>query len=198
VNVDALGSRRVGVLGETLPAQPVVEQVRDREQNRRDVELGIAGAHHARELKEGVDLHDLDPGRCVDRVSRHPVERQLHDPVCPGIAIVVRVAEKTAVAVEECEVDTPAVNSQPAHRPPLVSNVFGDARLDLRPQPERIPVEVALHGDRPVVESVQLAQIEADAIPSAGKHPAVRGTEVDGQVLSRPTHPCSSARGAAA
>src|SRR5439155_14116743 len=90
--------------------------------------------------------------------------------------------------VKQREVHPPAIDPHPTDASRARRNVSGDSGLDLRPESQRVPMEMTHDTDGLVVEPMDLAQSKVVAVPGGGEHPAIRGPQVDGQVVRHATH----------
>jgi hypothetical protein len=77
----------------------------------RDLERRRAAHDHRQQLIERVDLHKLDAGALEDLLTRHTPECLVKHPVGAPVAVVVRVGDQGAVAVEQGEVHAPGIQA---------------------------------------------------------------------------------------
>ena len=65
------------------------------------------------ELIQGIDGHELDPGRVVNLLFADPVQHLLHNSFRPAVSVMVRILEQLAMLSQQCVVNTPCVDSDP-------------------------------------------------------------------------------------
>ena len=117
--VIALGGRGVAELAGGSAGKPVVEEVRHGEERGRTLQRRRLVDHHGKQLVEGVDLHELDAGLREDLLAGHAFEGLLQHAVCPIVAVVVGVADQSALPIEQAEVDAPGIQADARKRPEL-------------------------------------------------------------------------------
>src|SRR5206468_3866574 len=109
--IEALRGRRVGELADTGARQPVVHEVRDQEQVLGDPQSWILVRCHRRELENRVDRDQLDAGPLVPLAARYAGEDAVDGARPPRVAVVARVLDQPAPAIEQPEVDRPGVDA---------------------------------------------------------------------------------------
>ena len=91
--------------------QPVVQQIRDRDERARGVDERRRRAAGGIELVHRVDRQKLDAGDRVDPLAAHALEHGVHHAVGASVAIVIGVLEQVAALADERVVDAPAVDA---------------------------------------------------------------------------------------
>lgn len=185
---EALRGRGIGVLGHLTPGHPVVEQVRHEQERGGRGELGIAGEPHSGELVECVEGQTLDAGPRIQRLRWYAPVDLLRYPRGALVAVMVGVAQQPPRRVQQREVHPPGVDADPGGRPVLLRGVLRESRLDLLPEPQRVPIETAHHLRRVIRKAVQLAQIEAPPVPPPDHYTATGGAQVDREKVLQLMH----------
>jgi len=143
-----------------------VEQVGQHEQRLGRVELRVAAIAHGEELEERVELQELDAGNVEDHIAGHDGAGGLHHAAGAGIAIGHRVAHQPPGAVQQSEVNAPGVDANACGRFAVLGGVARHPRLELSPQPQRIPVQPVVDRGGAVGEAVQFLKLEVCAVPA--------------------------------
>ncbi len=175
-----LSRRGVRHLGTDPTGEPVPEEVGHQEQRGGCLELGRACTRD--DLVQGVERQQLDAGTSVEVGHWDLPQDELDDAVGATVPVVDRVAEESPVAIEEPEVDTPAVD---AHRvelagvPPGFSQTIEDGPVER----QGVPVQHAADGYGPVPEPCQLLEMELLVAKHAEDHSAARSAEIDGDMV---------------
>ena len=126
-----------------------------------------AVADAGRELKQAVELQELDAGAVEDFAARHALECPLHGAVCARVAIVDRVCEQFPGAIQQGIVDAPAIH---ANRSGGVD--FLDADRNFPPKPQNIPMEPLRGLHRDIGKTMDFAQRYGAAIKGQIHHPS--------------------------
>src|SRR5262249_52876698 len=138
--VNELGGRRVRVLGDEAAREPVVEKIRDRRERIGGVDDARRVAARRVELKQRVDLKELDAGDFVDALAADALEDLLHDPLVAEVAVVIRVLEEIAALADERIVDAPSIERD-AVESTLARAI--ERALNVVPQAEDVPAQRA-------------------------------------------------------
>ena len=112
VRIEHLTGAGVGVFVDLDASEEVVEQIRHEQQGLGRVQQRRAIALHRQELKKRVETHELDAGVAEDLVARHASKGLLHDAFGMRIAVVAGIAQQTAVASQQREIDAPGIDAQ--------------------------------------------------------------------------------------
>ena len=129
--------------------EEVIEQVRHEEQRLRRCDQLRRLLHGGDELKERVDLHELNAGRLENFLPAHFAKRALEDSLGAGVAVVEGKAEDFSVAAEQSIIDAPGVDADAVDCRPCARRIrqqrFAQAGLELFPLGEKVPVQMAVH-----------------------------------------------------
>jgi len=192
VRVVELGGGRVGELVGLAAREPEVQQVGHHQERAGGLQQGRVVQAHRHQLKERVQLHELDAGRAVDLLARHEAEGLLHHAVRAVVAVVVGQAEQFVVAVEQRVVHAPRVHADSVQIRAALAHAPRQAVLDLRKEARRIPVESAQEPLRFIREPVRLVQRQS-AVRQRPQHGAsALRAQVKGQKPSAFGHPLRS------
>ena len=135
-----LRRRRIAELASLDPAEPVIEKVRHHQ--KRMCRLQRGRPFHRVELKQSVELHELQPGVFKDLLPRDDFHHPFHHSVRARIAVVIGIADQHTVAVKQGIVHTPSVDPE---RDRHVGSGRSQAHLHFIEQPQRIPMQAAQH-----------------------------------------------------
>ena len=175
--VEQPGRRGVRLLGGGLAGQPVAEQVRDEEHRPGPGERLRAGERG--QLVERVERQELDAGPLVEARLAGPLVDEVGAGRVAGVAVVPRIGDEHAVAVEQPEVDAPRVDADARGRLRLAPGGGAQPVEDLAVQPQDVPVEAVGQPDRLVGEAVDLVETQLPRAHPADDDPAARRADID-------------------
>ena len=104
------------------------------------------------------------------------------------IAIVPGIADEAAAAVEQSEIHAPCVYGDALRGLRRCGGVFAEARLNLRPDAENVPVERAGGADAGIGEAVQFLHGKDAAVPFSQHDPSAGGAKVGGDEMGGLPH----------
>ena len=140
------------------------------------------------DLRQRVQLEELDPGAVVQRVrAARQLDRRVHAPRRARVAIRVRPPQRVAVQVERHVVHRPRVHRDRSDRDARVERL-GERELDLRPHRLDVPVQVPVALDERRLEAMQLLEAHDVALERAEHDPSARRAEIDRQVARSGAH----------
>ena len=64
------------------------------------MQLARVPRRHRQELVEGVEFQELNAGLLEDLPFRYELERPVHHPLRPGVAVTSRISEELVVTVQ--------------------------------------------------------------------------------------------------
>ena len=105
--IHELRGRGIGVFRRERAGQPVVEQIRDRQDRGCGVDQLRGRLAGGVELIEGVEGKELDAGDRIDLVGRHPLEDRVHDAVGAHVAVVIGVLDQASRARQSARSRSP-------------------------------------------------------------------------------------------
>ena len=141
-------------------AEPEVEDVRHEEEGVRRLERRVVVSGHAPELEHRVDRHQLDSRPLVQLAGRHPLEDAPPRPGAAGVAVVHRVLQEPAVAVDQAEVDAPRVDRDANRRRRTLARAARRPSSDVVEEPQDVPMERPAGAHGHVREPVDLASTD--------------------------------------
>ena len=154
-----------------------MKQIRHHQQRIGPFERG--GVFHRIELEKRVQLHELHAGLLEDLLARDDLGDGVDHAVGARVAVVMRVADKLAVAVEQGVVDAPGID---AERGGLMLGGLAEAGLHVVEQAQHVPVQRAQRSNAGIAEAVQFGKREAVVLEGAENGAAALSAEVDGEV----------------
>ena len=184
----ALGRRGDAELADLVAGQPIIEQIGDGQKGLGDLQLRRWLQDHGQELIERVELQELDAGLLEDLLARHAAERLFEHAVGAVVAVVDRVAEQRAAAVEQGEVDAPGVQPDAGDLAAVLAAGFGNAGFDVAPQAQHVPVQAVGQAHGAVGEAVHVGQCQPLAIKLAENCAAALRAEVESESVERLCH----------
>src|SRR5215813_7699578 len=106
-----LSSGGVCKFGDPLTRKAPVKIIRDHQQAFCACENFRAASLQGEQLVKRVQFHELKAGLSKDFLPRNFFERLVHDPACPGIAIMERLAKQLIRFGKEDEINTPGIDA---------------------------------------------------------------------------------------
>src|SRR5215208_1984720 len=174
LEIEELRSCGVGILAGLLAGEPVVHQVGDQEHSLGGLEEGRSP--HGEELVEGVYREELDACDLVDLLLRHEPEGLLHHALCARVTVVVGVRDERPFPIQKPEVHAPGIYSYALDL--LLPHGFRQPVLDLREEPQNVPVQPIGQADGRVREAMDLFERDAPAVEAPEHDAPALGPEV--------------------
>ena len=179
--VEHLRRRGIAEFTHLGAAQPVVEQIRNGQKARRNLQLGRTALYKTHHLIERIDRHELDAGLREHLCLGDSRPDRLHHSLCPAVPVADRVADEITVAVQEAEVHAPGVDGQAGGGIGCVRSAAPDAHLYFPPEVEDIPLQDTVDGQRVVGKAMHLLQLQAGAIKMHRHYSTGLCANIDGQ-----------------
>ena len=166
-------------LGGQRPGQPVVQEIRDRDERARGVNQPRRRAAGGVELIDRVDRQELDAGDRVNPLAADALEDRLHRAVGAAVAIVIRVLEQVAALADQRVVDAPAVD---ADRCRGGSAVQLERTPHLLPEVQDVPLQRARSGGPARSRKRWTSRTpRTPPVERAEHRPAAFGAEIEGE-----------------
>ena len=136
------------------------------------------------QLVDSVEEEELDPSLRIYLLSGHVfLNFQLH-PICPRIAIVIRVPQHRAVRIDQGVIDPPRINPDTLNSIAIQTSSLPKAFLNRIENTQNIPMQVAIDLRSRSRESVNDLQVQGLGIrqPNPRHHSTACRTQVDSQI----------------
>jgi hypothetical protein len=135
------------------------------------------------QLIETVDLHELNACGLKNLCARNFGEDSLERAVRARIAIMPRIFEQRAVAVEQPEIHAPGIHADAVQ---LVAFRRGESQAfaDFVKKPQRVPVETRRQAHRRIRKTVNFAELEPVLREPADHRTAALCSQIQSQITT--------------
>ena len=178
LRVDHLRRGRDGVLGRQPAGEPVVQQIGNRDERGRGPQEVRRRSLRRIELKQGIEVQELNAGGGVDAFGRDLPEDLRRHIVAARIAIVIRVLEQLALLAEERVVASPGIEADARERD--VGDVL-EALLHFVPEAQDVPVQRAIRAHGDVGKTPDVLERQDIAVEPSEDRSSALGAEIQGQ-----------------
>ncbi|OQB90172.1 MAG: hypothetical protein BWX84_02049 [Verrucomicrobia bacterium ADurb.Bin118] len=134
------------------------------------------------QLKERVELHELQSGLGEDGFAGHAAKRFFHDAVSAGVAVGKRLAQQFPAFIQQHVIHAPGIRADGDNAGAVLLRGEGQSVLDFVPEPQHVPAQAVGKHHRAVGETMDFFELEGFAVPPAGHHPSALGAEINGQI----------------
>ena len=152
--VVTLRGGRLGEFARLLACHQPVEKVGDQEHGLGHVQQRRSGKLHRQELKERIELHELQARVAKNLLPWDDGKCLLHHPVRAAVTIVAGVAEQRVVPSQESEIDPPGIYAHGDDCPAQAIAGNAHAIAHMGPESRKVPEETAGHFNPSVLKSV--------------------------------------------
>ncbi len=178
VRVHHLRSRGVGVLGDEVAGEPVIQQVGDSGQSVGGIDHRGSRAAGGEKLVERVERQKLDSGDGIELVTRNALKNGVHDSIGAGVPIMIRRFEQRAAFIEQRIVDAPSVDAETIERG---NRKLAETPLHLRPQALNIPAQRRLRRKGLIGKAADLGHVENAGSKAPQHRPPALGSQIERQ-----------------
>ena len=158
-----------------------MEDVGDHQEPIGRLEHGGVSLLEGEQLIERIDFHELQARGREDLGARHDRLGGREHAVGAGVAVADGIGKQRAVAAQKREVDAPRIDAHGLHRRAMPVGGQPQPPDHLVPEPDEIPDQLPGEHHGPILEAMNLLELEKPAVERSRHHPSAGGPQVDCQ-----------------